>query len=111
MVTQEEAQQIVAQAQVYQQQMQSILTQKETIKMQQLEIKKASEDIEKTQEQHAYKISGPILIKCTKEEVRKELAEKSELISTRLQTLERSEKRVREKIEEIREKLSKSKLE
>ena len=107
MVSQEEAQQILGQAQMYQQQFQNILTQKETLKMQQLEIKKAAEEIEKSAEQHAYKISGPILIKCSKEEIKKELAEKSELIETRLQTLERSEKRVKEKIDEIRGKLSK----
>jgi prefoldin beta subunit len=107
MVSQEEAQQILAQAQMYQQQFQNILTQKETLKMQQLEVKKAAEEMEKATEQHAYKISGPILIKCSKEEIKKELAEKSELIDTRLQTLERSEKRVKEKIDEIRNKLSK----
>jgi chaperonin cofactor prefoldin len=54
-----------------------------------------------------YKASGPILIKSPKEDVKKELSGKDEFIVTRLQTLERSEKKVKEKIEELREKLSK----
>jgi prefoldin beta subunit len=107
MVTQEQAQQILMQAQAFQQQMQSILSQKETLKMQQMEIKKALEDVEKSTDAHVYKASGPILIKSSKEDVKKELSEKDEFISTRLQTLDRSEKKVKEKIEELREKLSK----
>ena len=107
MVTQEQAQQLLGQAQVYQQQMQSILAQKETLKIQQLEIKKALEEMEKARDEHVYKASGPILIKSSKEDVRKELSEKDEFITTRLQTLERSEKKVKEKIEELRVKLNK----
>ena len=107
MVSQEQAQQILGQAQVYQQQMQSILAQKETLKIQQLEIKKALEEIEKSSDEHVYKASGPILIKSLKEDVKKELSEKDEFITTRLQTLERSEKKVKEKIDELREKLTK----
>lgn len=107
MVSEEQAQQMLAQAQIYQQQMQSIITQKETLRLQQAEIKKAIEEMDKTQEKHVYKASGPILIKASKDDVKKELSEKSELIATRLQTLERSEKKVREKIDELREKLSK----
>ncbi|HJW97375.1 MAG TPA: prefoldin subunit beta [archaeon] len=107
MVTQEQAQQLLGQAQVYQQQMQSILAQKETLKMQQLELKKALEEMEKSHEASVYKASGPILIKSLREDVKKELSERDEFITTRLQTFERSEKKVREKIEELREKLNK----
>jgi prefoldin beta subunit len=107
MVSQDEVQQLLMQAQLYQQQMQSIMTQKETLKVQQLEIKKALEEMEKSAEAHVYKASGPILIKSPKEDVKKDLADKDEFIKTRLQTLERSEKKVKEKIDELREKLSK----
>jgi prefoldin beta subunit len=107
MVTQEQAQQLLGQAQVYQQQMQSIMAQKETLKIQQLEIKKALEEMGKSAEGHVYKASGPILIKSSVEDVKKELSEKDEFVTTRLQTLERSEKKVKEKIDELREKLSK----
>jgi len=107
MVTQDEAQQILMQAQAFQQQMQSILSQKESLKIQQLEISKALEEIGKTSEQHVYKAVGNIIIKSPTEDVKKELDGRNEFIATRLQTLERSEKKVKEKIEELREKLSK----
>jgi prefoldin beta subunit len=107
MVNQEQAQQILVQAQAFQQQMQSILSQKETLRIQQIEIKKALEELDKSAEASVYKASGPILIKSAKEDVKKELSGKEEFIVTRLQTLERSEKKVKEKIEELREKLSK----
>jgi prefoldin beta subunit len=107
MVSQDEAQQLLMQAQLCQQQMQSIMAQKETLKVQQLEIKKALEEMGKSAEPHVYKASGPILIKSPKEDVKKDLADKDEFIKTRLQTLERSEKKVKEKIDELREKLSK----
>jgi prefoldin beta subunit len=108
MVSQEQAQQFLMQAQSYQQQMQSIIAQKENLKMQQFEIAKTLEDLQKVNDKTVYKSSGMILIKSTKEDVKKELTEKKELISTRLQTLERSEKRIKEKIDELREKLAKS---
>ncbi|RLJ10267.1 MAG: prefoldin subunit beta [Candidatus Aenigmatarchaeota archaeon] len=101
----DDVQQLIAQAQSYQQQFQSIITQRETLKLQQLEIKKALEELEKTNEDTVYKISGPILIKTSKSDVKKELTEKSELISARLRTLEKSERLVKEKIEELRRKL------
>jgi prefoldin beta subunit len=107
MVSQEQAQQILGQAQAYQQQIQSILAQKETLKIQQMEIKKALEEMDKAKDEQVYKASGPILIKSSKEDVKKELSEKDEFITTRLQTLERSEKKVKEKIEELRVKLNK----
>jgi len=105
MVSQEEVQQILVQAQAFQQQMQSILGQKENLKIQQLEIKRALEEIGKTTEQHVYKAVGAIIIKSSKDEVKKELDDRNDFITTRLQTLERSEKKVKEKIDELREKL------
>ncbi len=107
MVSQEQAQQILVQAQAFQQQIQSIVAQKETLKLQQIEIKKAIEEIGKSQDSNVYKASGPILIKSSKEDANKWLTEKDEFITTRLQTLERSEKKVKERIDELREKLSK----
>ena len=71
------------------------------------EVIQALEEIDKSKDEHVYKASGPILIKSSKEDVKKELSEKDEFITTRLQTLERSEKKVKEKIEELREKLTK----
>jgi len=106
-MTSEQTQQMLNQAQLYQQQMQGLLLQRESLNMQMLEVKRALEELEKTEQTEVYKASGPILIKTTKEEVKKELAEKQELINLRLKTLEKGEKKIKERFEEIRGKLSK----
>ena len=107
-MTSQQVQQLLVQAQSYQQQIQNIIAQKETLKLQETEIKKALDELEKTQEENVYKISGPILVKTSKEEVVKELKDKHELIQARIKTLERSEEKMKEKIEELREKLVQS---
>ena len=101
-----QSQQLLNQAQLYQQQMQNIMAQKEALNVQLIEIGKALEEIEKTKESEVYKIAGPILIKSRKLEVKKELKDKEETIRNRLKTMENGEKRIRDKIEDIRKKLS-----
>jgi prefoldin beta subunit len=101
------SQNTLAQAQAYQQQAQGILLQKENISIQLTEIKKALEELGKTTESEIFKMSGPILIKSTKSSVKKELAEKEEVLSIRMKTLEKNEKKVRERLTEMRDKLAK----
>ncbi len=101
-----ETQQLLEQAQVYQQQIQGIITQKETMNMQLLEMKNALEELEKSKETEVYKLSGPVLIKAKKTEVEKDLKEKKEIIGVRVKTLEKSEARIKAKIEELRHKLT-----
>jgi len=101
----DESQNILGQAQAYQQQMQSMLLQKESLKMQSAEIKKALEDLEKSGSAEVYRISGPILIKTTAEDARKDLMEKDESIDLRISTIDKGEKRMRQKIEELKERL------
>ncbi len=100
-------QQLLNQAQIYQQQLQGILAQKESLNLQLMEINKALENLEQTKEKTIYKISGPILIKSDKEEVKKDLNERKEMITLRIKTLEKGEKRLKEKFEELRAKISK----
>jgi prefoldin beta subunit len=101
-------QQLLGQAQLYQQQMQSILNQKELISMQVMEIDKALEALETTKEKEVFKISGPILIKAGKAGVKKELKEKKEAISLRIKSLEKGENRLKAQLEELRARLSKN---
>ena len=107
MPQQDQSMQLLNQAQLYQQQMQGIAAQKEALNMQLLELSSALDELEKA-EGTVYKIAGPLIIKSAKDEVRKDMAEKKELIRTRLKVLEKSEKRIREKVDELRERVSKS---
>lgn len=106
-MTSKETQNTLAEAQAYQQQVQGILMQKENMSLQLSEIKKALDELGKTTETEIFKMSGPILIKAKKADVRKELAEKEDLINVRMKSLEKTEKRAKEKLEELKEKLTK----
>ena len=99
-------QHLLGQAQLYQQQMQGILGQKEVLNIQLIEINKALEALENTKENEVFKISGPILIKTGKAQVKKELQEKKEAISLRMKSLEKGESRLKSQMEDIRARLS-----
>lgn len=101
------SQQLLNQAQLYQQQMQGILTQKETLNVQMVELSTALDELEKTKDQDVYKVSGPLLIKSKKTEVKKDLEEKKELIDVKLKTLEKSEEKIKKKLDDLREQLTK----
>ena len=103
----QKAQNTLAEAQAYQQQVQGLMLQKENITLQLAEIKKALEELGKTTESEIFKMSGPILIKSTKNSVKKELSEKESILSLRMKTLEKTEKKAREKLLELKGKLSK----
>lgn len=101
-----EAQQVIAQLQTFQQQLQATLIQKETLTVQKIEIEKALKELEKTEEkENVYKIVGPLLVKTKKERLVNELKEKLEEIEVRIKSLEKVAKKLEEKIQEKQEKL------
>lgn len=102
----DQTRQLLEQAQVYQQQMQGLITQKEALSLQLLEVSRALEELGKSKEQDVYKLSGPVMIKAKKAEAEAELKERKESIELRTKTIDKSEARIREKIEELRKKLS-----
>lgn len=104
----EQAKQLLGHAQMYQQQIQTVLAQKEALNLQLAEIKKALEELDKTKETSVYKLAGPVLIKTSITDVKKDLQEKEKLIALRLKTLGSSEDQIKKKLDELREKLTKS---
>ena len=89
-----------------QQHLQGIMTQRESTGMQILEIKKALEELDKTDQKEVYKVAGPILIRASKTDVKKDLKDKEEILNVRLKSLEKEEKRIKIKIDEIKEQLT-----
>ncbi|MCL4398784.1 MAG: prefoldin subunit [Candidatus Parvarchaeota archaeon] len=66
-------------------------TQKQTLQLQYNELKRTMEEIEKTQENSdLFQLSGQILIKKDKNEILKDLKEKSEIIDFRLKASSKS---------------------
>jgi prefoldin beta subunit len=89
-----------------QQQLQGIMTQREAMGLQVMEIKKALEELGKTKEKEVYKVAGPILVKAGKAEAVKDLKEREESLEVRLKALEKEEKRIKIRIDEIKEQLT-----
>lgn len=100
MVSKQE-QQLIAQAQVYQQQMQILSAQKEALNAQSSEIKKALEELKKTAEKEVYRIAGPVLIKDKKTAVIDFISEKQKVIDAQMKRIETNEKRIKEKVDEL----------
>lgn len=96
---------LVAQFQNFQQQMQSLLIQKESLKLQSIEVDKALEELSKTQQKSAYKITGQIMISKPVEDLKKDLEELKENILVSEKTLQKTEERINNRMREIQEKL------
>lgn len=99
--------QILGQAQLYSQQIQTVAAQKAALTMELNEIKRALEEVKKAKEKFVYKLSGPILIKVDAQELVKDFDEKETMVNLRLKTLEKQELRLKEKIEELRTRMIK----
>ncbi len=100
--------QLLGQAQLYSQQIQSIVTQKTALTIELNEINKALEELGKTEEKFVYKLSGPVLMKTETAKMKGDLEEKESMINLRIKTLEKQEQRVKEKIDELRAKIIKA---
>ncbi|MBI4167917.1 MAG: prefoldin subunit beta, partial [Candidatus Aenigmarchaeota archaeon] len=97
----EEVRGMIMQFQAYQQQSQMITGQKDATKAQLMEINRTLEEIEKAGDKEIYKSVGPILIKTTGGEMKKELAEKKEMLEIRLKTMDSEDKKTKEKIKDL----------
>ena len=95
-------------AQSYQQNLQMVATRKEALNLQLIETGKALEELSKPSKEDVYKIVGPVLIKVKRAEAKKDLESKRDLITLRMKTLEKSETKIKEKIEDLKERLAKA---
>ncbi len=99
---QQNVQEQLNQFQQVQQQAQSIAMQKQTVSLQINEAKKALDELSKTSEdQEVYKTAGPLLIKTTKDETESELKDNIEMLEIRQKTIEKQEKRISSRLEEL----------
>ena len=96
---------LVAQFQILQQQLQNVLIQKETVNMSIMEIDRAVEELNKSKESEAYKITGTVMVKKSVEYLKKELGESKEAMQIILKSVERSEKILTDKLKELQSKL------
>jgi prefoldin beta subunit len=103
-----EVQQLIVQAQSFQQQLQMVENQKEAISMQLVESNKALEELSKPGEGEVYKVTGPVLVKVARNDAKKDVESRKELAMLRLKTIEKSESGLKGKLEELKGKLEKA---
>src|SRR4030042_6531183 len=91
----------IQQLTLLEQNLQNLTMQKQSFQIQLLEIESALKELEKTQE--AYKIVANIMVKGNKEQLKKELNEKKETLELRISTIEKQEKKLRQKASALQE--------
>lgn len=89
-----------------QQTLQSIMAQKQQVELELSETNQASTEVEKlTDDAVIYKATGSLMIKAEKTKIITELAERKDLLNTRVTILGKQEERVRSQLKELQTKL------
>lgn len=95
----------IQQLQMIEQNVQQLVQQKQQLQTEKLEINSALEGLKTSQE--SYKIIGNIMVKSNKEELKKELDSKIEIITLKLTSLENQEQKLKEKAKSLRDEVVK----
>ncbi|HLD88724.1 MAG TPA: prefoldin subunit beta [Candidatus Nanoarchaeia archaeon] len=96
-----DVEQKIHQLQLLEQNMQTFLAQKQTFQVQLVEIESALSEIEKTDK--VYKIVGSIMVSSGKEDLKKDLESKKEILQLRLKSVEKQEDKIKEKASALQE--------
>lgn len=96
----------IAKLQGLEQNLQNFLMQRQQFQTQLMEIDSALDEIEKTD--NAYKIVGNIMVKTGKEDLKKDLTQKKELMEIRITSLEKQESQLQEKAQELKDEVMKN---
>jgi len=101
-----DVQEKIAKLQGLEQNLQNFLMQRQQFQTQLMEIDSALDEIEKTDS--AYKIVGNIMVKTGKEDLKKDLTQKKELMEVRITSLEKQESKLQEKAQELKDEVMKN---
>ena len=96
-----EVQDKIAKLQMMEQNLQNFLMQRQQFQTHLVEMESALSEIDKTDK--AYKIVGNIMVLAKKEDLKKDLESKKELMEVRIQALEKQESQLQEKAQKIKE--------
>jgi len=95
MTEKKETEDKINQLQLVEQNMQGFLMQKQNIQMQLMEVESALTEIDKTDS--AYKIIGNVMVAVKKDEMKKDLKAKQEMLKLRISSVEKQEEKLKEK--------------
>lgn len=91
----------VKELQLLEQNLGNLLFQKQTFQLELGEVTSACEELEASKGD-VFKIVGNVMIKSSKEKLKKELDEKKDLISLRMKSIEKQEKALQSHVDELR---------
>lgn len=86
----------IAQLQMLEQNIQGFLVQKQTFQTQLIEVDNALEELDKSKGK-TYKIIGNVMISAEKEDLKKDLDNKKEVLNLRIKNIEKQENQLKEK--------------
>lgn len=96
-----EAEQKISQLQMFEQSMQSILVQKQQFQNQLVEVDSALDEIDKSKE--SYKMVGNVMVLTSKDDLKKDLQGKKEMLDLRIKAIEKQETQMKEKATKLQE--------
>ena len=101
-----ETEQKILQLQILEQNLQNFALQRQNFQVQLMEIENALEELNKTKGE-AYKLAGNIMVLSNKKDLVKDLNEKKDMFELRVKNLEKQEKKIQEKAEELKNQVMK----
>jgi prefoldin beta subunit len=93
----DDIQEKINQIQLLQQNLQNFSMQRQQFQMQQTEIESALAELDKSEK--SYKIIGNVMVLTDKNDLKKELEEKNQMMKIRISTIEKQESKIQEKAE------------
>ena len=102
----EKTQDKIQEIQILEQNLQNLLLQKQAFQIELNETENALSEISKSKDD-VFKLISNIMIKADKEQTQKELKQKKELLSLRLNSIEKQESQLSEQVENLRKEIMK----
>ncbi len=102
----QQSQQTIQQVQMLEQSLQSYQNQRQNVQVQLVEIESALTELENTEE--AYNIIGNIMVLSDPEKLKKNLQEKKESAEIRIKSIEKQEKQIKEKMNNLQQEVVQS---
>ena len=96
-----ETQEKIARLQSLEQNLQGFLAQRQQFQGQLMEVESALKEVEKTDK--AYRIVGNIMVHASKDDLKKDLTSKKELMEIRVKSLEKQESQLQEKAQKLKD--------
>lgn len=98
---QKEMEQKIKELQLLEQSLHNLLFQKQTFQLELSEINTSSEELDSSKGD-VFKIVGNVMVKSEKGKLQKEIEEKKGIINLRIKNIEKQEKSLRDRVEELR---------